>query len=343
MNIYILSSHGTGMDVLDVVSQTVPITGVIGLSDRPASDSISGYVYLEPYCRTRGIPFYPVESYGLSREEDRIRLLQLEIDVLLVINWQRLIPDWLIQHCRYCAIGAHGSAYGITGGRGRSPQNWALLMGKKSFHISIFRIDAGIDSGAVIDSREFPLSETDDIATSYHKTFWLVAQMVAENIRNGRIQAGHLTEQKDAPAYLPKRTPEDGEIDWSRSAHDVYNFVRALTRPYHGAFSRWGDSLVKIWHCRPFAVPGGKMKPPGTILAVFTSGDWLVQAGDMPVLVYDYDVGESPIMTGECFSACSFKEQMKRIIARHVQDYPDLPVAEDIYRFAGLEPLTGSL
>lgn len=336
MNIFILSSHGSGVDVLDVVAQTVPVAGVIGLNERPASDSISGYVYLEPHCRTRGVPFYSVESYGLTRAEDRAQLLELDIDVLLVINWQRLIPEWLIRHCRCCAIGAHGSAYGITGGRGRSPQNWALMMGKTSFHISIFRIDAGIDSGAVIDTREFPLTEWDDIGTSYYKTFWLVAQMAAENIRNGRIKTGAFTEQKESASYLPKRMPEDGEIDWSRSARHIYDFVRALSRPYPGAFSRLGGHLAKIWRVRPFEVPVLGAFVPGTIIKKMHGGEWLVQAGDMPVLVDEFEYDGPPVSTGNAFEACNFMEQMCRIIDRHEQTYPDFPVAKDLRRFAGL-------
>jgi methionyl-tRNA formyltransferase len=188
----------------------------------------------------------------------------------------------------------------------------------------------------VIDTREFPLTELDDIATSYNKTFWLVAHMVAENIRNGRIRTGAFTEQKESPSYLPKRTPEDGEIDWSRSARQVYDFVRALTRPYPAAFSRLGGQVVKIWRVRPFDVPVFGSYAPGTIIKVFSGGEWLVQAGDIPVLVYDLEYGGAPVESGARFAECSFRDQMKRIIERHEQAYPDHPVAEDLYRVAGL-------
>ena len=55
---------------------------------------------------------------------------------------------------------------------------------------------------------------------------------------------------------MPQRSPEDGLIDWSLPARHLYDFIRAQTRPYPGAFTRVGDSLLRIWAARPTDVPG---------------------------------------------------------------------------------------
>ena len=111
---------------------------------------------------------------------DKKKLISKEIDILVVAGWQRLIPDWLIDHVEIAVLGGHGSAEGITAGRGRSPQNWALIMGKEHFTISLFRIDSGVDTGPVLLERTFNYSDFDDIQTSYFKTSWLMSDMLVE-------------------------------------------------------------------------------------------------------------------------------------------------------------------
>ena len=81
-------------------------------------------------------------------------------------------------------MGAHGSPLGITKGRGRSPQNWALILGLSTFYISIFKIDPGIDSGQIIETRSFTYSDFDDIKTSYYKVCLLTADMIINNLKS---------------------------------------------------------------------------------------------------------------------------------------------------------------
>jgi methionyl-tRNA formyltransferase len=119
--------------VADLIGPTIPIAGIIGLEDRPPTEAISGIASVRDYCASKGIPFTPVESYSFSSPRDRDRVLALSISTLLVLGWQRLVPPWLIDHCRGNVIGSHGSWAGITAGRGRSPQNWSLMFGKNRF------------------------------------------------------------------------------------------------------------------------------------------------------------------------------------------------------------------
>ena len=88
-----------------------------------------------------------------------------------------------------------------------------MILGKSEFHLSIFRIAPGIDSGDVIDTRIFRLSKTDDIKTSYYKSMLLHVEMLAQNIPSGRISTKKATPQAGTAHYLPQRVPEDGAID----------------------------------------------------------------------------------------------------------------------------------
>jgi len=335
MNIYVLNTLDIGIDTINILEKHLRIRGVIGLSEKERTGCISGYRYMNPYCEQKAIPFIEVESYSLSNPRDRERLIPLTIDILIVAGWQRLIPGWLINRCTYAAIGSHGSAVGITGGRGRSPQNWALILGKKEFHISIFRINEGIDSGEIIDTRSYILSEMDDIKTSYYKASWLTAHMIIETINNGTITSGGFKEQDGEAKYFPQRLPEDGEIDWSRTADQIYDYVRALTHPYPGAFSIVGEHKVTIWKARPFEVQAwSKTWNQGEIVKVFANHDFLVKTGDAFLLVEDYavscDDGVFCIEEGVVLPSCNYRKQMKTIVDRHYQKYSTLTLSDEI-------------
>ncbi len=341
MNVYVLNTLGAGLDTVGLLSAEVEIRGIIGLTERSVGDAISGYVYQREFCESRGIDFVPIESYALKDAEDRARLEALEIDVLVVAGWQRLIPDWLIERCRHCAIGVHGSPYGITGGRGRSPQNWAFILGEKEFHVSIFKIDPGIDSGDIIDSASFELTEHDDIRTSYYKVSSLMARMIIRSLRSGKIERGEFEKQDETGAsYLPQRLPEDGAIDWRRPSARIRDFVRALTRPYPGASTSIDGHNVRIWRALPFEASMTRDHEPGEIVKIFSRGDVLVATGDGFLLVESYttdalDDGTAfELREGEVFESDSHAERMETIVRRHREKHPNLPLAPAILREA---------
>ena len=336
MNIYILNTLATGLDAIEMLKGRIPIKGIIGLSQRERTDSISGYAYLKPYCRNNAFDFVEAQDYSLKSRDDRENLMSLSIDVLLAFGWQRLIPGWLIDQCRICAIGSHGSAYGISGGRGRSPQNWAILMGKKRFFISLFKIDTGTDSGDIISTRSFDLSIHDDIKTSYYKASLLTADMIAEFVKAPLFSLQNALKQSPEGKYLPQRMPEDGEIDWSRSAGEIYDFIRSLTRPYPGAFSIFNNNRITIWRSRPFSdersVPHAH---PGQIIKVFHEDDILIETGCGQLLLEDYILKHDiDLQEGMVLPSCDFEAQMRRIIERHQNKYPELILADDILLLA---------
>lgn len=287
---------------------------------------------MAPFCEGRW-EYTALASYSMESKADRKTLLALEIDVLLVVGWQRLIPGWLIQHCRIGAIGAHGSPFGITRGRGRSPQTWALILGKTRFSVSIFFITPDIDSGPIIDSSSFKLNNFDDIRTSYLKSGDAIAELISKSLSNGKIQRREARSQDSRAAYLPKRLPEDGEVDWSRSTRQTHNFVRALTRPYPGAFSNLKGSKLIIWRARPFSATKDK-SVPGTIGRVFHDGSFLVKTADGWILVDEHEwVGSrQTINAGVVLPSCDFSRQMRQIIKRHETRYPGLPIHPEILR-----------
>lgn len=333
MNIYVACTLSQSLEIINILKQEIPLRGIIGLNQRKPTQQISGFVYLRDYCRKNNLDFIGVKSYSLTDTQDQEKLQKLDLDLLLVLGWQRLIPEWFLNQCKIGAIGVHGSSSGITKGRGRSPQNWALILGKKKFIISIFFLNQKIDAGKVIDSASFVLTPFDNIQTSYYKTNILTAEMIIKNIKNKNIIKGKGKSQTGRPTYLPQRLPEDGAIDWKRSATEILGFINALTHPYPGAFTEINKTKITIWQARPFEFLKPVTLKPGTIYKVFHDGNFLVQTGRGLLLIEDYDkepACSDVLKEGKIFTSVDFTKQIRNIIKRHQAKYPSLKIAREV-------------
>ena len=341
MNVFVLATAGIGVDLIEIIRNDVPIKGVMGLSDRNPGDKISGYVFMGDYCRKKNLNFISLNSHNLKDKNDIESLSSLDIDILIVGAWSRLVPNWLIDQCSIGAIGAHGSSYGITGGRGRAPENWSLILNESKFSISIFKLDAGVDSGDIIDTKVFSLSKMDDIASARYKMIWNVSQMIIKLLTNSNLKTLEGTPQKEPPRYLPQRKPEDGKIDWNRTSDELFNFIRALTKPYPGAFSKTeGSGKIIFWAAIPLdGISGLEKYQCGEIIKYSHIDNQLViKTGNSALLVSDYEFrpnsSTSSIKEGTVLESVDFFKQCNEIFNRHYSKNPDKPIQEKIVEYA---------
>jgi len=252
---------------------------------------VAGYMDLRPFAASRGIAVHHPKTYALKEEEDAAGILALGIDVLLVIGWQRLIPGWFLRKLRIGAFGMHGSSEPLPKGRGRSPMNWSLIEGKTRFLTHLFKYDEDVDSGAIVGVQEFDINPFDTAETLHFKNRIAMNRLLAQHLPRLVDGTAELTPQPDEePTYYPKRTAEDGLIAWEKTTIEIYNLVRAVTRPFPGAFTYVGDRKFFIWRCQPF--DGKLLYPaarPAEIVEVFYDGTFAVRTGDTSLLVLEYE------------------------------------------------------
>lgn len=156
--------------LLQLVKDGVNISTLITITPEQAErNQVAGYYDLRAAAQGFGIKTVVPESYSLQAEADKLLFSGVDLDCGLVIGWQRLIPGWLLEKLRLGVYGMHGSPEPLPRGRGRSPLNWSLLNGKTSFLTHLFRYDAGVDSGAVVDVQKFEINSWDDCDTLHKK------------------------------------------------------------------------------------------------------------------------------------------------------------------------------
>jgi methionyl-tRNA formyltransferase len=237
-----LVEAGINVDLLLTISRSVA-----------EAEGVSGYVDLEPLARQLGIPVRIAERYSLEADDDLAMFERERFSVLIQGGWQRLIPRRVLDALEVGAIGVHGSADPLPKGRGRSPLNWSILEGRKRFVLQFFLMTAGVDDGAVFASEDFDLTPFDTIRTAYYKNAIITARVLARDIP--RLRSGELRPrpQVGIPSYYSKRTPDDGKIDWEEmDVWQIHDLVRAVTRPYPGAFGLLDGQERRIWRAQVF-------------------------------------------------------------------------------------------
>lgn len=260
-------------------------------SSTAGKNSVAGFFNLQTVKGDLVKDIYVARSYSLTDKIDVEMISGLSIDLCFVIGWQRLIPEWFLKQLTIGAFGMHGSSKALPYGRGRSPMNWSLIQNKKVFTTNLFKYNVGVDDGDIVGYQTFELNDFDDAKTVHYKNTLSMIKLVDTYYNHLISNTFTLTKQQNVqPTYYPKRNAEDGVIFWDRETVEVYNLVRAVTKPFHGAFTFLDDYRLTIWKLFPFDYGLFDVYiVPGTILHVFLNGDFIVKTGDGSVLVTDYD------------------------------------------------------
>lgn len=239
---------------------------------------------LEPLAREHGVPCYLADDGDADALAGWMR--GLGADVGLCTGWPALLRAGVLRSTARGIIGFHPTA--LPKNRGRHPIVWTLALGLPETAATFFFLDAGADSGDVIDQRTVPVSDDDDAATLYLKitaTALVQLSAIARGLVAGTLTA---TPQDETQANVwRKRGAADGRIDWRMSARAVRNLVRALTHPYAGAHCVARGADVKIWKVE-HAGSGCAHYEPGKVL-VSAAGELVVQCGDGALSIVEHE------------------------------------------------------
>jgi len=308
----------TTLDLIEGLCRSgVKVDYCITLSpDLAKKEKVAGYFDLSSFLSTSQIPYYVVNKYKLDSDKDIDYITSLNIDIVLCMGWQRLLPEWLLKLLTIGAFGMHGSNKPLPHGRGRSPLNWSLIQNKTIFFTHLFKYDCGVDSGPIVDVQKFDITQWDNCHTLHLKNTIAMVKLCEKNIPNMlRGLNIDLHPQSDIGAsFYPKRDADDGIIFWEDSTVDIFNLIRAVTRPFPGAFTFLNGKIkykLIIWYAIPF---DSRMEwnesNPGVILEVFYDKSFVVKTGDSTILVLRYNGSEiSKNNIGDCLNSSDFKRK----------------------------------
>lgn len=296
--IAVFGCKATTLFLLDNLNIPYRISHLITIApEAGAKHDVADYLDLKAEAEKRGVEVYQARYYSLKHADDIAYINGLKLDIAFVMGWQRLVPAEILSGLQIGAFGMHGSAANLPLGRGRSPMNWSIIEGRQAFYTNLFRYDPGVDSGDVVDTFKFQITPQDTAETMHFKNTLAMKFLIERNIESLVHNKFELYRQDTSitPTYYPKRTQEDSLIDWNQDVSALERFIRAVTRPFSGAFTFVGDRLVRIWSAQVFDVHdfGYEKHPAGVVVAVFERGNFLVKCFGGLLLVTNHEAGFS--------------------------------------------------
>ncbi|MBI3074102.1 MAG: methionyl-tRNA formyltransferase [Deltaproteobacteria bacterium] len=235
--------------------------------------------------------------------EFRAALAADRLDLAIVIAYGRILPADLLALPRLGFVNLHASL--LPKYRGAAPIQWAIARGETTTGVTLMRVEAGLDTGAILATRAVDIAPDEDAAALHDRLAQISARLMVESIEPLAERKLTATPQNDAAATLaPPLTKSDGRIDWTRSAADVVNHVRAF-HVWPGATTTLRAAPIKIHKARIATCGGGGPVAPGTIVAAAArgEGELLVAAGDGFVSILELQAASRRIGVGEHFDA----------------------------------------
>lgn len=202
----------------------------------------------------------------MSEPEYADALRSMRPDIILVVGWYYILPRSLRQLAPLGAAGLHASL--LPKYRGGAPLVWATINGETKTGVTFFHFADGVDDGDIIGQAEFKIDFADDIASLLAKASQASIGLVRRHVpmlaagTAPRIVQDHLQ-----ATSVPQRRPEDGLIKWDQlSVRQAYDWVRAQTAPYPGAFTFLNEEKVTVWKGAPSDDATVNNLSPGTIV-----------------------------------------------------------------------------
>jgi methionyl-tRNA formyltransferase len=199
-------------------------------------------------------------------------------DVVFVIGWSQLCGDAFRQAAGGRILGYHPAALPRLRGRGVIP--WTILLDEKITASTLFWIDEGTDSGPILAQRYMHVAPDETAGSLYARHMTVLGDLLAETLP--RLLAGDCAGERQDDMFATwaaRRRPDDGRIDWTRTAAEVERLIRAVGRPYPGAFAGDGDRRVTIWSARRQESDHRHHALPGQVIGRSGEG-FVVQCGD---------------------------------------------------------------
>jgi methionyl-tRNA formyltransferase len=227
------------------------IVAVVTQPDRPRGRALAvSRSPVKDAAISAGITVYQPEK--IKSEESFEFFQRTAPDAVVIIAYGQIISARLIAIPRLGWINLHGSL--LPKYRGAAPIHRAIINGEKRTGLTTMNIDAGLDSGPKLLRFETVIGPDETAPELYARLSEAGAPLVAETLRG--LERGTITRvpQDDSQAtFAPPLKKEEGRIDWSQPAQEIYNRIRGL-QPWPGAFSSFRGKNCAIWG-RPISPP----------------------------------------------------------------------------------------
>ena len=237
------------------------IAAVFTHADDPKENTF--YASVAQLCANKGIPVHAPEDANHPLWIERIA--KLDPDYIFSFYYRNLLSEPLLALAKKGAYNLHGSL--LPRYRGRAPANWVLVNGETETGVTLHRMVKRADAGAIVAQQRVAIERSDTGLSLHAKLRTAASDLLRDTLPN--MLQGKITEtpQDESKATVfGRRTPADGKLVWAKPAEELFNLVRAVTRPYPGAFCAVGEHKLIVWSAD--VVKGNEGQAPGRVISV---------------------------------------------------------------------------
>jgi methionyl-tRNA formyltransferase len=210
----------------------------------------------------------------------------LNADLQIVVAF-RMLPEIVWNMPPMGTVNLHGSL--LPQYRGAAPINWAVINGEKETGVTTFKLKQEIDTGDILMQEAFPIGENETAGEVHDRMKEIGAALLVKTVEGlaaGTLSETPQTSDRDGQTlkHAPKIFTETCKIDWTNSIDSIHNLIRGLS-PYPGAFTEFGDKIMKIFAGeKEPAVPGsrtGKWETDRKTYLKFAAKDGYIHVKDI--------------------------------------------------------------
>ncbi|MDA3790407.1 MAG: bifunctional UDP-4-amino-4-deoxy-L-arabinose formyltransferase/UDP-glucuronic acid oxidase ArnA [Desulfobacula sp.] len=195
-------------------------------------------------CAQKNIPVYAPEDVNHPMWKEKIK--GIAPDIIFSFYYRKLLGEEILAIPRHGCLNLHGSR--LPAYRGRCPINWVLVNGETRTGMSLHYMTIKPDAGDIVAQADIDISDN-DTAYTLHKKFAGALPELLDNVLPLIQENTHprIPQDSSLSSYFGGRGSKDGEINWNVAPSAVRNLVRAVTKPYPGAFSFAGNRKIIFW------------------------------------------------------------------------------------------------
>jgi methionyl-tRNA formyltransferase len=197
-----------------------------------------------------GLPIYQPEKIK-QNEELRAKLYEIAPAAIIVVGYGRIIPKWMLELPKHGNINLHASL--LPKYRGAAPIQWAIANGESVTGVTTMRIDEDLDTGDILLQKDLAILDEDTAETVAPRLAAIGADLMIETLQSlAESTVSPVPQKNDEATLAPILKKEDGRIDFSRDAQEIYNRLRGF-QPWPGAFTTFRGKALNITGAKPSA------------------------------------------------------------------------------------------
>lgn len=199
------------------------------------------------------------------------KIIEYNPDIIITCAYGQIIPETLLNYPKYGCINVHGSL--LPKLRGGAPIHHAIINGDKTTGITIMYMDKKMDSGDIINQKEIPILDTDNLDSLYKKMSILGRDLLIStlpSIINGTNK--RIKQDENEASFGLNITKEEEKIDFTKSSLEIHNLIRGLSS-IPGAYCMLNGKRLKIYGSNMTNIPS--LNNPGKIEKIDKTGIYI--------------------------------------------------------------------